>query len=1314
MAKLKRSFVAGIMNKDLDERLIPANQFRDALNVGIGISEQSDVGAVENTKGNTNISNLTLAAGATCVGAVAYPEEFKIFWFIASDSDCYIYEFDEANDVTTKVLEDDRGASTQVLNLQKDWLITGVNYYDGFLYWTDDYNPPRKIHVGNAKTKTQAAGVSPSWFNEDDINVIVKPPLNAPSLVLFTTTTQENNLSERFIQFAYRYKYEDDNYSALSSFSATAFFPGSFSFDYVEHINEAMVNSINKVQISYNTGTSLVKEIQLVFRESRSTNIYIVENINKTDFGYLDNSSQNTFFDNSKIYSVLPKAQLTRLFDNVPLKAKAQDIIGERLVYGNYLQFRDLTRDGESINLNYTLSLEESTAATPTTPMRTFRSDRDYEVGIAYLDDYGRMTTVLTTPTRGALTSSGYDGTLYIPPANSVTANDIKFSISSLGPDWATYYRLFIKQKKGDYYCIFPMYFVQDGIYRWFQISVADRDKFSIGDYLICKSNESGPSLSNTQYKVLDIKMQEKDFLDNGESAGLYFKIGVEGPDFKDVNLTNITSASKGSLANQKKKGQRHKAFGDALITNHWQNVNDPIAYLKNANNISDLIIVWPQSSLFPQPASHAFTKDKRITIRIVGSTTIGVIKVDTFEAYDLDGTNYEIDGAVGPAIITGVPQTIGSPSGAEGLRTYQIKFNSQTGHTVGDRWVINVRAKLALENETIGGAPMGNIIQGWLDVPIGATTFVDVGGWAIIPDWQWGINESTGDPDNGTLYGIDRPIYAGATIKIKIYENNPGGPDPIDSGTQEFPPSSRNYENIEEWFYEDGIYRDFVQYDKHGNDQGYKNVLFRRCYDWRLTAIQGRDITSVITSTVAKKNPVRMIIQGMGTPSSGGSQRNLIDVEFSIKQSSTPLIFETDPIDNDIDVFHELYGTFIVDPTTGYHNGNTQNQAAGVAAEVSINNINAPSYNIQNTNFNAYAFGNGLESNRIKDDFNEDILQYSPRVNTIIDDYRQERKKDSIAWSAPTGRLLNNLNEFNLSTVNFKNLDISFGSIQKLHARDTNLLVFQENKVSYVPWNKNILTTASGTLNVTQSSEVAGIQISYVGEYGISNNPESFGQWGNTLYFTDVRRGSVMKLGGNGLFEISSQGMRDYFKDLFIAAPRTVQLGAVDPYSEKYVLAHLTDTLPCAFSVESFTDGDTITKTSSGQTFSLNIYSDVAWTAALVGAPAWATIAPATGSGDGGVTITITANTAGGASVRSATIRFTACSVNTDITLTQQNMALRIGREVVTLTNPCNGGLLNKPSYDYTSNPNGDVAFSGYIPAKGTVGRFTGRYRGF
>ena len=52
MPELKHSFTAGRMNKDLDERLVPNGEYRDALNVDISTSEESDIGSVQTTLGN--------------------------------------------------------------------------------------------------------------------------------------------------------------------------------------------------------------------------------------------------------------------------------------------------------------------------------------------------------------------------------------------------------------------------------------------------------------------------------------------------------------------------------------------------------------------------------------------------------------------------------------------------------------------------------------------------------------------------------------------------------------------------------------------------------------------------------------------------------------------------------------------------------------------------------------------------------------------------------------------------------------------------------------------------------------------------------------------------------------------------------------------------------------------------------------------------------------------------------------------------------------------------------------------------------------
>ena len=52
-----------------------------------------------------------------------------------------------------------------------------------------------------------------------------------------------------------------------------------------------------------------------------------------------------------------------------------------------------------------------------------------------------------------------------------------------------------------------------------------------------------------------------------------------------------------------------------------------------------------------------------------------------------------------------------------------------------------------------------------------------------------------------------------------------------------------------------------------------------------------------------------------------------------------------------------------------------------------------------------------------------------------------------------------NGLNEFNLATAPFKDIDDSLGDIQKIISRDNDIIVFQQNKVSKLLFNKNTQT---------------------------------------------------------------------------------------------------------------------------------------------------------------------------------------------------------------------------------------------------------------
>ena len=52
MPEMKNSFQKGRMNKDLDERIVPVGEYRDALNVEVSTSEDSNVGTLQTIKGN--------------------------------------------------------------------------------------------------------------------------------------------------------------------------------------------------------------------------------------------------------------------------------------------------------------------------------------------------------------------------------------------------------------------------------------------------------------------------------------------------------------------------------------------------------------------------------------------------------------------------------------------------------------------------------------------------------------------------------------------------------------------------------------------------------------------------------------------------------------------------------------------------------------------------------------------------------------------------------------------------------------------------------------------------------------------------------------------------------------------------------------------------------------------------------------------------------------------------------------------------------------------------------------------------------------
>ena len=124
MAEIKNSFLRSKMNKDLDDRLIPNGEYRDAQNISVGKSEDDDIGALETILGNTEkIFTITpaLPSDIQVIGYLCDEYLNTIFVFATNYTDanptthptfasspkrCVIYSWTPSNPNTAKLVAD--------------------------------------------------------------------------------------------------------------------------------------------------------------------------------------------------------------------------------------------------------------------------------------------------------------------------------------------------------------------------------------------------------------------------------------------------------------------------------------------------------------------------------------------------------------------------------------------------------------------------------------------------------------------------------------------------------------------------------------------------------------------------------------------------------------------------------------------------------------------------------------------------------------------------------------------------------------------------------------------------------------------------------------------------------------------------------------------------------------------------------------------------------------------------------------------------------------------------------------------------------
>jgi hypothetical protein len=588
MPKIKNIFTKARMNKDLDERLVPGGEYREAQNISIATSEDSDVGAIENIRGNKKLTTQEVqdkggTVDAVTIGSYVDVSNDRIFWFTTT----FTSESPNADIRTMQraILEQPKGrmkivmkegngneevlASGLYLNFTTTHPITGVNTIGNYLYFTDNYNQPRVIDVDLARSNTsyyvdaqeekisvaKVAPYLPPMLNkantisiafdtlvagsgyssandvvttggtgtglkvnttanvdgnitavtisDDDIgygysvgDVITITGGNADATITLTaypntadgqtlitsdptslTGVKSDYMQERFIRFAYRYKYKDGTYSIISPFTQPVFKPlndatlqfnqgtnaSAFqnepvvsvsSQDVVERgIVPIMQNAYDKVIMriplptispttyafsehftstanittTYENDRGLrIESIEILLKESNGISVKLVDTINidaarnetTSPFSLytVTPASGTTHYRQAIEYTykakepfkVLPEKQLIRVSDDVPVRAKAQEVVGNRIVYGNITSGYDIPND-EAGNKGISFFLSSDNKGnvekgitsghfyynTQTHKFHTVKQRRTYQAGIVLMDIFGRMSPVI-------------------------------------------------------------------------------------------------------------------------------------------------------------------------------------------------------------------------------------------------------------------------------------------------------------------------------------------------------------------------------------------------------------------------------------------------------------------------------------------------------------------------------------------------------------------------------------------------------------------------------------------------------------------------------------------------------------------------------------------------------------------------------------------------------------------------------------------------------------------------------------------------------------------------------------------------------
>jgi len=527
MAEIKNSFIGSKMNKDIDDRLVANNEYREAYNISVGKSDEGNQGTIQNSLGNSlvNFGGVETDPTLKCIGSIADNQNNVVYEFLSNYRDnSNTLEPPTPGVYTMKIVARNFSKLTYTVLVQGDFLnfatnnifrINGINIVENLLFWTDNRNQPRKINIASA-LNAPATSLNPYYTMEHQISVAKFAPVNPISLytsiktsivaainttsfkvlksagvkvgmtivsetnagatiisgseyilvssvvddanplwsivtvysaptvstafninniLIFMVSTMSNQSStpswpgdpdymkNKYIRFSYRFRFDDDEYSLIAPFTQIAYIPlqkgffinGNETDAYRSTILSWMQNNVNNVELLITfpdnvincTDSYKIVEIDILYKESDSLAVKVLDTVSISDV-LLTVPINNVYkykYQSRKPYRTLPSSEITRVYDRVPIRALAQEVSGNRLIYGNFVD-----KYTPPSNLNYAVAVvqkDETGNSFIEYPNHTLKQKRNYQVGFVLADKYGRDSSVILSSILDTVNSDG-------------------------------------------------------------------------------------------------------------------------------------------------------------------------------------------------------------------------------------------------------------------------------------------------------------------------------------------------------------------------------------------------------------------------------------------------------------------------------------------------------------------------------------------------------------------------------------------------------------------------------------------------------------------------------------------------------------------------------------------------------------------------------------------------------------------------------------------------------------------------------------------------------------------------------------------